>query len=87
VCQYLAIFATIKQMRISIIAHPNSKNPRINKDLFGTLHIYVNQPALESRANEAVIESLAEYFDIKKSQVQLIYGQKSKHKRFEILDK
>jgi len=36
-------------MRISIIAHPNSKNPRVEKDLMDQLHIYVSAPPLEGK--------------------------------------
>ena len=71
-------------MIINIIAHPNSKKPRTEKDLFGTLHIYVNQPPLEGKANKAVAEALAEYFKTSKSKVILIRGEKSKQKVFSI---
>jgi uncharacterized protein len=71
-------------MKKQIIVHPNSKKPRIEKDLFGEIHVYVNQPPLEGKANKAVIESLADYFHIRKNQVQLIKGEKSKIKLFEI---
>lgn len=72
-------------MKISIIAHPNSKRPKIEKDLLGTLHVYVNQPPLEGKANNAVIEALANYFNTKKSNIILVSGEKSKTKTFEIL--
>lgn len=72
-------------MKISIITHPNSKRSRIERDLLGTLHVYVNAPPLEGKANNAVIESLAKYFNVKKSNVILISGEKSKTKTFEIL--
>lgn len=70
--------------KLEIIAHPNSKKPRIETDLFGQLHIYVTAPALEDRANLAIIEALAKHFHIRKSAIQLISGKKSKHKLFEI---
>jgi uncharacterized protein len=73
-------------MRVSIIAHPNSKKPRIEKDLLGTLHIHVNAPPLEGKANKAVIEALSEYFKVKKSRILLISGTKSKTKVFEITE-
>lgn len=73
-------------MEISVIAHPNSKKARIEKDLLGTIHVYVNEPPLEGKANMAVIESLAEYFKIKKSGVRLLAGAKSKNKLFEITE-
>ncbi|MBI4097943.1 MAG: DUF167 domain-containing protein, partial [Candidatus Levybacteria bacterium] len=41
-------------MKITIIAHPNSKRPRVEKDLFGGLHVYVSESPLEGRANNAI---------------------------------
>lgn len=72
-------------MNIQVIVHPNSKKPRIEKDLLGTLHVYVNQPPLEGKANTAVLEALADYFGIKKNCIQLVSGGKSKLKVFHVL--
>ncbi len=72
-------------MNIAVIVHPNSKKPRVEKDLFGQLHVYVNQPAQEGKANKACVETLAEYFKVSKSQVVLIKGLKSKLKTFKII--
>lgn len=71
---------------VSIIAHPNAKRPRIEQDLLGTLHVYVNAPPLEGKANKAVVEALTEYFKVKKSAVTLLSGHKSKNKRLEIIE-
>lgn len=73
-------------MKISVIAHPNAKNPRVEKDLLGELHAYVNAPPLEGRANNAVIEALAKHFQTKRSNVILVSGAKSKNKLFEIIE-
>lgn len=72
-------------MRISVVAHPNSKNRKIEKDLLGALHVYVSEPPLEGKANKAVIEALADYFKVKKGQVVFVSGHKSKNKVFEII--
>jgi uncharacterized protein len=74
-------------MKVCVIVHPNSKKPRIEKDLFGSLHVYVHEPPLEGKANAAVQEVLADYFEVSKSRVQLLKGQATKHKIFEIFDK
>lgn len=71
-------------MKISVVVHPNSKRERIEKDLLETLHVYVNQPPLEGKANKATIEALADYFKVSKSKVSLISGTKSKYKTFQI---
>jgi uncharacterized protein YggU (UPF0235/DUF167 family) len=72
-------------VKVSIIAHPNSKRPRVEKDLLETLHVYVSAPPLEGKANNAVREALAKYFKVKKSSVMFVSGEKSKNKIFEVL--
>ena len=71
-------------MKLSIIAHPNTKNPRIEKDLLGATHVYVNNPPLEGKANRAVVEALAKHFEVSRGKVILLWGEKSKNKVFEI---
>jgi len=74
-------------MKLSIIAHPNSKKPRVEKDMLGTLHVYVHEPPLEGKANKAILEALANHFQIKKSQIVLLSGEKSKTKTFRLSSK
>jgi len=71
-------------MKITVIVHPNSKRPRVQKDLLGALHVYVSPPPLEGKANKAVTESLASHFKISKSRVKLVKGEKAKLKIFDI---
>ena len=42
--------------------------------LDGSLLVYVREPAVEGRANKAVIKLLAEYFKVPKSQVKIVRG-------------
>lgn len=71
-------------MKVSIITHPNAKNPRVETDLFGQIHVYVHAPPLEGKANQAVVEALAKHFETKKSHIFLVGGHTSKVKVFEI---
>lgn len=71
-------------MKITVIVHPNAKKERVEKDLLDSLHVYVNQPPLEGKANKAAISTLADYFKISKSNIKLLSGAKSKHKLFEV---
>ncbi len=71
-------------MLVQIVVHPNSKKPRVEKDLMDFTHIYVREPALEGKANSAVILVLAELYKVAKSSVKLTSGAKSKLKSFEI---
>ncbi|PIU36127.1 hypothetical protein COT03_00700, partial [Candidatus Shapirobacteria bacterium CG07_land_8_20_14_0_80_39_18] len=43
-----------------------------------------NQPPLEGKANRAVIEVLATYFKVKRNNIILLSGERSKNKTFEI---
>lgn len=72
-------------MKISVIVHPNAKKVRIEKDLLDNLHVYVNAPPLEGKANRATILALADYFKTAKSNIKLISGAKSKYKLFEVV--
>jgi uncharacterized protein YggU (UPF0235/DUF167 family) len=72
-------------MRLSIVVHANSKNPRIVQDMLGVNHVYVREPAQEGKANNAVIEALSTYYKKPKSSIQLIKGASSKFKIIEIL--
>ncbi len=71
-------------MQITVFAHPSSKKPRVEKDLFNNLHIYVREPPLEGRANNAILLALAEHLKVRRSQVNLVRGEKSKQKVFEV---
>jgi uncharacterized protein YggU (UPF0235/DUF167 family) len=46
--------------------------------------VSVKEAPVAGKANEAIIEALAEYFDTAKSNITLISGQTSKQKIFEI---
>lgn len=74
-------------MRVSVIVHPNAKSEKVEKDLLGTIHVWVHAPPLEGKANNAVREVLAEYFQVPKNAVILHSGDKSKNKIFDIVEK
>jgi len=71
-------------MKVSVIAHPNSKNPRIEKDAFNTIHVYVKEPARDGQANKTIIKTLARKYDVPKAAIKIIHGLKSKSKTVEI---
>ncbi len=72
-------------MRITVVAHPGAKRPRVEGDLLGTIHVYVKEPPLEGKANHAILEALAKYLNTKKSNLVLTSGETSKIKTFEII--
>ncbi len=46
--------------------------------------VYLTAPAVEGRANKALIGLLAEYFQVRKSEIEIIKGLKSRHKTISI---
>ena len=66
-------------MKISVKVIPHAKqNSLQEKD--GVYRIYLTAPAVEGKANAALVEFLAEYFNVKKSRVAIIKGLKSRNK-------
>ena len=63
--------------------------PRANKDeiageMAGALKVRLRAPAVEGRANEALIEFLAELLKTSKGAVRILSGERSRMKRLEI---
>ena len=50
----------------------------------GLLIVYIKAPAIEGRANMAVVKLLAKHFGVSSSKVKLVRGAASKYKVFEI---
>ena len=48
------------------------------------LKVYVNSPAVEGKANKALVELLSEYFRVKKDKISIIKGLHSSRKSVEI---
>jgi uncharacterized protein (TIGR00251 family) len=47
--------------------------------------VYLTAPAIEGRANEALINILADHLQVRRSEVQIIRGEKSRDKIIEII--
>lgn len=69
---------------IEVKVIPNSKKSLIIKDN-DKFKIYVKKPAVDNKANEEAIELLAEFFKVKKSNIKIIKGMKSRNKLIEVL--
>jgi uncharacterized protein (TIGR00251 family) len=69
---------------LAIHAQPGAKRTEISGLHGDALKVRVAAPALEDRANAALLEFLAESFNVAKRDVTLVSGAKSREKRFEI---
>ena len=71
-------------MKINIKVIPGAKK-NLMKEENGSCKVYLTAPALEGRANRALVEFLAAYFGVKKGQIEIIKGLKSRNKTVNIL--
>jgi len=71
------------------VSFPVRVQPRASKDeiagvIEGALKIRLQAPAVENRANEALVEFLAHLLKTPKSAVRILGGERSRTKRVEI---
>jgi hypothetical protein len=71
----------MKTIKIKVV--PNAKKDKVLDEGDG-LKVYVTAQPIDGRANKAVIELLAEFFDVKKGRVRIIKGERSREKIVEI---
>lgn len=70
-------------MIVDVTVKPSSKKgPQVQPGLDGSLLIYVREPAIDGKANQAVVKLLADYYSVSKGRVKIISGLTSKQKRF-----
>ncbi len=72
-------------MKYTVIIKPNSrKGPLVERLGDGSLIVYVRQPAVDGKANTALIELLAEHFGVPKTSVTIVRGHTSRNKIVEV---
>ena len=70
-------------MRYNVTVKPGTKHEEITeKD--GEIVVRTHAKAHDGEANKAVIEALADHFDVVKTSIRIVSGEKSKHKIIEI---
>ena len=72
--------------RISIQARPGAKKNEVKGKQNGALKVFVTQAPEKGKANKVICEVLAKSLKLKKSQVELVSGETSSHKKFLILN-
>ena len=63
---------------------PRASNDEIAGEMGGALRVRLRAPAVEDRANEALVEFLAQLLKTPRSAVRILSGEKSRTKRIEI---
>jgi uncharacterized protein len=63
---------------------PRASKDEIAGEMAGALKVRLRAPAVEDRANEALVEFLAELLKTPRSAVRILSGERSRTKRLEI---
>jgi uncharacterized protein (TIGR00251 family) len=71
-------------MKYKITVKPNARKNEIMRGNDGMFVIRVTVPPIEGKANEKVIEILAEYFNKPKRSISIISGIKGRNKIIEV---
>ncbi len=72
-------------MEIEVKVIPAARRNAIRQE-GGCYKIYLTAPAVDGKANEALIRFLAEHYQVRKNQIEIIKGLKSRHKVIIIRD-
>lgn len=73
-------------MIISVRVKPRSKKAGFEFESDGTLVLKIHEPPVDGKANKAVIEQIAEIYELSKSAVRIASGETARTKRVEIPD-
>jgi|SRR5271155_5491774 len=76
--------AEARTVIFSVRVQPRASKDEIAGEMDGALRVRLRAPALEDRANEALIEFLAEVLSTSKSAVRILSGQRNRNKRIEV---
>ena len=71
-------------MRISVRVKPNARKDLVVPQDDGSFIVFVNAPAVDGRANERLVEVLAEYFKKRRREISIVSGPASRLKLIEI---
>jgi len=71
-------------MRVSVHVTPRARRAGIDRVEHNRFRVAVTAPPREGLANKAVVELLADYFQVPRSRVRIIRGQAGRRKIVEI---
>ncbi len=59
---------------------PRARQNKVQPQADGSLKVYVTAPPEDGRANEAVVEVIAQWLGVKRRQVEIVRGATSRNK-------
>ena len=65
---------------LSVRVIPRAKRNAVTKMKDGSIKVYVTAPPEDGRANEAVVETIAEWLGVRRRQVTIVSGATNRNK-------
>ena len=69
---------------MNIRVRPNAKQNKVVGEIAGRLIVFVQAPAIDGKANDAVRKVLAEHFKVRSRDIKIIRGETNRDKSIEI---
>ena len=71
-------------MKLNVVVKPNARKDAVETRQDGSLVVYVSTPPIEGRANERLVEVLAQHFRRPRRDIVIVSGVRSKRKIVEV---
>ena len=71
-------------MLIEIRVRANAKQNKVGGEIAGRLIVFVQAPAIDGKANEAVAKVLAEHFQVRVRDIKIVRGETNRDKTVEV---
>jgi hypothetical protein len=76
----IPVHETAKGVTFAVKVHPRARKNQITGTMGDALKLALTAPPVEGRANQAVIEFFADFFDIPRSSVTIASGETGRNK-------
>jgi hypothetical protein len=71
-------------VKLNVVVKPNARKNAVETRQDGSLVVYVSTPPIEGRANERLVQVLAEHFGRPRRDIVIVSGVRSKRKIVEV---
>lgn len=71
-------------MKINVLVKPNSKKGPLVEKLGDRLVVYIREPAIDGKANDALIKILAKHYKVSKSSIAIQSGLQGRQKIIDV---
>lgn len=70
---------------VAVRVHPGARRATVGRAADGSLRVAVTAPAVDGKANDALVAVLAEAFGVRRRDVTVLSGERARHKRVRIV--